>query len=335
MFNHNLLPFSQHLTLNPLRAVTLVRVSTAQQAEDGRSGIDRQRAENARVVRDKGYLVIHEIELVDVSGTSSHQSPELQELIRMAERRELDVVVVSEMSRLIRPDLASFSFLEEFRRNSVIIDCGGNVHDFNNSSGFLSGSLQALIGGHERMVMLNRMIQSKEAARAAGRCPSADITLPLGLAYDRKIDRFRYTDDVQRVQEAFRLIDLGGLRNMSEVGRRTGIQPPTLRNLLRNKSYIGIREYTSVRDGSVKLLKANARQGDRPKIARKPEHIIRVRIFEPEEQAVSDECFARVQHALGQMRNHHARIQAGRAKGGNLLAGVGRCGSCGGCRPAR
>lgn len=331
MYNGNLAAALQSPLESSLRAVTLVRVSTADQASEDKAGMDRQRVETARIVRDKGYRVVHSVELVDVSGTATAFAPEIQELLLMAGRREIDVIVVAEMSRLIRPDdLSNLALLDQFRRNGVVIDAGGTVHDVDDPSGFLAGGLQALIGGFERKQLLQKIARSKESARAAGRNPSGDITLPLGLSYDRKNSAYYYNDDISKVQEAFRLIDGdSGLRNVSEVARRTGIEPATLKNILRNKSYIGIREYTQKRDLSVKVMKAGARQGDRPKVARRPEEIIRVRIIPPDKQAISDEQFERVQQILAGLKEFHARIQSVREKGGNLLAGTGRCGCCG------
>jgi DNA invertase Pin-like site-specific DNA recombinase len=331
VFNSDLLAASPNSMPMPLRAVTLVRVSTADQATEGKAGLDRQREANRRTVQDKGYRVVHQVELVDVSGTATVFAPEIQELLMMAGRREIDVIVVSEMSRLVRPDdLSNLALLDQFRRNGVVIDAGGTVHDVDDPFGFLAGGIQALIGGFERKTMLSKIQRSKESARAAGRNPSADITLPLGLSYDRKASTYNYNDEVSKVQEAFRLIDGdSGLRNISEIARRVGIEPATLKNLLRNKVFIGVREYTHKRDISVKVMKAGARQGDRPKVARKPEEIIRVRIIPPEKQAVSDEQFGRVQQILAGLKEFNARIQSLKAKGGNLLAGTGRCGCCG------
>ena len=331
IFNGGLTAALKSPVESSLRAVTLVRVSTADQAAEDRAGMDRQRVETARIVRDKGYHVVHSVELIDVSGTATAFAPEIQELLQMASRREIDVIVVAEMSRLIRPDdLSNLALLDQFRRNGVVIDAGGTVHDVEDPSGFLAGGLQALIGGFERKQLLQKIARSKESARAAGRNPSADITLPLGLSYDRKTSTYHYNDEISKVQEAFRLIDGDtGLRNISEIARRVGIESATLRNILRNKAYVGIREYTQKRDLSVKVMKAGARQGDRPKVSRRPEEIIRVRIIPPEKQAVSDDQFDRVQQILAGLKELHARIQSAREKGGNLLAGTGRCGCCG------
>lgn len=329
MFNGDLTVSAPKLMPGRLRAATLVRVSTAEQAVEGRSGLDRQRKSNAAVVAAKLYQVVLAIELIDVSGTASFTSPELKQLVAMVEAGLIDVVVVSEMSRIIRPDdLSSFASLDVFKRHGVLLDCGGTVHNLQSPEGFLAGGLMALLGGHERMAMLKKMMQSKEASRANGFFPSAPHTLPLGLHYDRAVNRFHYGPEIWKVQEAFRLIDEEGLRNLSEVGRRIGVPPRTLKNLLSNKSYIGIREYTEMRDQSRKITKADGRQGDRPKIRRSPENIISVRVITPEEQAVSDERFERVQKFLEEMADRHARDIAPH-KGCNLLTSNGFCGCCG------
>lgn len=311
------------------RAAVIIRVSTAEQASEGRNGLERQRREAERIVRAKNYEVIETVEIIDVSGASVLLAPEIQNLIKRVENHDIQVVVCSEMSRLIRPDdLTSFAFLDVFKRNNVCIDCGGTSHDLSSPEGFLAGGIQALLGGHERMMMLRKMIQSKEASRAAGHCPSSNITLPHGLIYDRTANVFRYSEEVWQMQEAFRLIDEEGLRNLCEIARRVGMHHRTVRNLLSNKSYIGIREYISVRDQSSKVTKAGGRQGDRPKILREPDKVIRARIIPVEAQAVTDDRFERVQKVLVEIADRHARVVAP-GKGCNLLTSLGYCGRCG------
>lgn len=331
MFNSDLQAASNSPSVAPLRAVTLVRVSTADQAQEGKAGMARQREANARVVRSKGYHLLDEVEIVDVSGTATFLCPEIQSLIRMAEAGKFDILVISEMSRLIRPNaLGDLVLLDNFQSNGVKIDAGGTVLCVDKASDFLTNGIQLIVSGFERKAMLQKVMASKEAARAAGRNPGSDITLPLGLSYDRENRKYYYDSSIDKVKEAFAMIDGDtGLRNISEVGRRVGIEAATLRNILRNKSYIGIREYTQKRDLSTKKLKPGARQGDRPKVARLPEEVIRVRIIPPEAQAVSDEQFERVQLILDSLKESYARIKSERSTGGNLIAGVGRCGCCG------
>ena len=311
-----------------LRAVTLVRVSTSEQAAEGRSGPERQRLSNEAVIKATGYDVVEAIEIIDVSGTNSFDCSEMRRLVYMIETRQVDVVVVSEMSRIFRPDsLESFGSLDVFKRNGVLLNCGGTIHDMASPEGFLSSGIMSLLGGYERLSMLRKMLQSKEASRANGFCPSAAITLPLGLEYNRSTNLFRYGPEIWKIQEAFRLVDEEGIRNFSEIGRRVCIHHRTLKNLLGNPYVIGIRSYTKMRDPNRKGVKAGGRQGDRPKISRPPEQVISVRIIPPEQQAVADDRFERVQLFLAEMADRHVRFVAP-FKGINLLTGIGFCGCC-------
>lgn len=310
-----------------LRCATWIRVSTAEQADH--SGIDRQKATVARVVESKGYEVVHEVELIDVSGTAVMYSPEAQVVMELIEKGAIDVIVASEMSRLLRPDdLTSFGFLDACKQGGVLVDTGGTVHDLESPEGFLSGGILGLLAGHERMAMKRRMLASKEALRARGRHPGSEITLPTGITYDRKEERYAYTGDIVKIVEAFRLIDEEGIRNLSEVARKTGLGRASMRGLLQNPLYRGERVYDQFRDQTKKVVGRFGRQKDKPKVKRPPEKVIRVRVFSPEEQAVSDERWHRVQLVLASIRNNHEVFVAERWTG-NLLAGVGRCGYCG------
>ncbi|WP_341408088.1 recombinase family protein [Luteolibacter soli] len=305
-----------------------MRVSTSEQAEDGRAGLLRQREEVARVIQSKGYALAHQIELVDVSGTATLFAPEVQDLLVRIERKELDVVVTSEMSRLLRPDdLSSFSLLETCKQNGVIIDVGGSAQDLNSPEGFVLSGILALMSGSERMTMRKRLEASREAKRAAGLCPSPKITLPLGVEFLRgNENRWIYTSDVAPVIEAFRIVDEEGVRNLTEIGRRTGLHPRNVRYLLANTIYKGIRSITKMRS-SEKAIGPTGRQKDRKKIERPEHRCLFVRVFRSEDQAVSDERFDRVQRVLESIRESHTVVVHERHRG-SMLTGVGFCGLC-------
>ncbi len=251
------------------------------------------------------------------------------ELISMIEAGRVDVVVCSEMSRIFRPDdLASFGSLDVFRRHGCLLNCGGAVSDLTSPEGYLSSGLLGLLGGFDRMQLVRRIKQSKEALRINGFHPNGAHLLPLGLHYDKAAKKFYYGPEVWKVQEAFRLVDEEGLRNISEIGRRIGVYHRTVRNLLCNTSYCGIRSYLTISDPTRKIVKPGGRQGYRPSIARAPDQAIRVRILSSGEQAVSDERFARVQQVLSEISDRHARHIAAHYSL-NLLTSCGFCGYCG------
>ncbi|MCW1913071.1 recombinase family protein [Luteolibacter sp. GHJ8] len=310
------------------RACSFVRVSTQEQAEDGRAGLLRQREEVARVIRSKGYELVHQIELIDVSGTATLHAPEVQDLLVRIERKELDVVVTAEMSRLLRPDdLSSFSLLQTCKQNGVLIDVGGSAQDLNSPEGFVLSGILALMSGSERMTMRRRLEASREAKRAAGLCPSPRITLPTGVEFLRgNENRWIYTTDVAPVVEAFRIVDEEGVRNLSEVARRTGLHPRNVRHLLANTIYKGIRSITKMRSNE-KSVRPDGRQKDKRKIPRPSDRCLYVRVFSPEDQAVSDARFDRVQRVLASIKEAHEIFVEERHRG-SMLSGVGRCACC-------
>lgn len=310
----------------PLRAVVWLRVSTEEQSEG--AGLPRQRESARRVAEAKGYEVVEIIEVIDVSGTSTTLAPEMQRLVQMAESGQVDVVIVSEMSRLLRPDdLSSLAILDSFKRAGVLIDVGGSVVDFASPEGFLTGGIQAILGGHERMQMLRKMMQSKEERRRMGKCPGSAITLPTGIGYDRKKEEWHTTDQLWPIQEAFRLLHEGQVGSILEAARAVGVNDRTLANQLRNPIYKGIRVIDTRRDLSVKCVKADGRQGDRPKMKRAPDDVIRVRVFPEGSEPVDPMVWDSVNKLLDQISMAY-KLKVEQNAGIHLLSGLGRCGYC-------
>ena len=263
--------------------------------------------------------------MVDVSGASVALAPEFQRLLQLIESGEVQAVVVSELSRLARPDsLESLGIFDVFARNGCLIVADGQPIDFSNPEGFLTGGIQALIAGHFRMNLLRTIHASKEAGRAKGWHVSSYKALPLGVAWDKGTRRFFYNEHIHRVIEAFRLADEEHL-SMAAIGKRTGVQSSNIRGILENEIYLGWRVYREKRDLTIKRPGPNGRQGWRPKTARAPHEVIRIRVIE--QGAVSPERFARVQAALAEVRRNHASSNTVRHP--NLCTIIGRCGYCG------
>jgi hypothetical protein len=78
---------------------------------------------------------------------------------------------------------------------------------------------------------------------------------------------------------------------------------------------------------SERSIRPDGRQKDKRKIPRPPERCLYVRVFSPEEQAVSDERFDRVQRILASIRESH-EVFVHERHHGSMLAGVGFCGLC-------
>ena len=305
------------------RVIAFLRVSTEEQATDDHAGLDRQRDAIKRTVAAHDLDVVQELELVDVSGANVLLSPVFQQMLRAVENHEVDGVVVADQDRFIRADnLQSLAVLDILKSAKAKLYTSGQVHDYSTDEGILFSHISAILGGHELRTIKKRTQGAKEVKRKAGECPSAAITLPLGVAYDRKEKHWHYTDDLGAVVEAFRLIDEDGNTNLSNVGKMVGIQNRTLSNLLKNPIYTGWRVYDKKR-GDEKYHKADAKQADRKKVVR--DEPIRVKVIDP--PAVSQERFDRVQQILDEKNSKWRRQRV--ATEINLGTGIAVCAHCG------
>lgn len=307
------------------KVVALIRVSTKEQAQDDRAGIARQRDVILRTIQAKNLNCIRMFEVNDVSGTNVKHCPEVQEILRLVGSGLVSGVVVADLDRLLRPDnFSGFSLLQVFQDTGAVLYCGDSELRLASKDGFLVGGIRAAVAGFELQLIKERMQGAKEQKRRQGKCPSAAITLPQGVVYDRNTERFSYTTEVAPVVEAFRLVDEEGIANYTELERRTGIHHRTLHNLLRNPIYVGIRRY-SMKRGKEKYSSKDGRQSERKKVFRSQAEIIQVKVID--QPAVSQERFDRVQLCLGDLKTTWRNKRSSSSV--NLAVGVGRCGYCG------
>lgn len=306
------------------KVIALLRVSTEEQAADDRAGLDRQQSVIDRTVVAHNLDVIRTVTLIDVSGNNVLLNPDYQSILRAIETHEVDGVVASDQDRFVRADdLASLTALDVLKKAKAKLYTGGTVHDYTTNAGIFQSHISAIVAGLELRTIKERMQGGKEEKRKAGKCPGSKITLPRGVEYDRKAEKWSYDDkEVAAVQEAFRLIDEEGETNISEVARSVGIHYRTLHNLLRNPIYCGWKVYDKKR-GDEKYYRADGKQTDRKKVAR--DEPIRVKVID--EPAVSQERFDRVQKLVESKSTKWRRQRI--AAEINLGTGIAVCGHCG------
>jgi len=302
------------------RVVGLIRVSTAEQASDTRGGIPRQKAIIEETVRRKGLNCVRIFELIDVSGTQVLTSPLMNELLQLIATKQVCGVIVSDLDRLFRPaDPADFAILQFFKDAGATIYSGECEYDLSKKESTLFTLIRSAVSGFELSLLRDRQQGAKEAKRRSGKCPSSKVTLPQGIAYDRKSEKYVYTDKIHDVVEMFRLFDEEGLHNYSELGRRFGLSSITVRNTLRNPIYTGWRVIDQ-RHGE-RIVSRTGRTY-RKKVARGPDEVISVKVFD--QPAVPLEMYQRVQRCMDTIvLNHHSARQKEEAF--NLGAGIGRC----------
>jgi len=294
-----------------LRAVELIRVSTDAQAGADRASIPSQREINRRTARIHGLSIVRSVEIADVSGTAVLKSPEMIGLLEFIKDPEIHGVVAREFSRLMRPeDYSDYYILQVFAETKTLLYLDGSPPiDFSSKMGRVFGVMQAAFAGAQRVEFLESGWNSKELKRKAGEFPQSPICLPFGVHYDRAKgkDGWQWTVESERVREAFRLL-LAGVESYVEIGRRVDIDPYSLRVMLRNPIYTGWRVIDKRRDPSPsgKYLTRNGRQGERKKILRAPEDVIRIKVLEP---LVSEKNFARAQQIMDFKKSRHWRVQ--------------------------
>lgn len=291
------------------RCLELLRVSTVGQADDSHASIPSQKVINRRTADQYGLTIVRSIEMAGVSGTAVLLAPEMQEMIRLMADPEIHGVVAREFSRLMRPEnYADYALLQVFVDSATVLYLPDGPIDFASNDGRLIGTLKASIAGNVRREMLKAAWESREVKRRKGELAQSRICLPFGV--DNSKDQWWYTADAERVKEAFRLV-LSGETSYFEIGKKVGISAQSLTYMLKNPIYMGWRIIDKKRDMTAagKYPTKGGRQGDRRKIKRNPDEVIRVQVIS--DPLVSESDFNLVQNILGMKKAFHWRTAPG------------------------
>lgn len=313
------------------RVIELIRVSTEGQAGDDRASIPSQRVINRRTESNYGLKIVHSIEISDVSGTAVLKCPEVLEMLELIKDPEIHGVVAREFSRLMRPeDFSDYYILQVFADTKTILYLPEGPIDFSNKMGRVYGVMQAAWAGAQRIEFLENGWNAKEEKRKHGGFAQSTICLPFGVAFDPSVGKYgkwSYTPDAERVREAFRLFT-SGETSYTAIGRRLGIEPYNVKVFLKNPIYTGTRVIDQKRDPSPagKYPTLNGTQGDRRKIQRAPEDVIRVKVLDP---LISESKFRQAQNLMELKRKNSWRAKEG-FEHRFIYNGFLLCGSCGG-----
>ena len=288
------------------KVIELIRVSTEGQAAADKASIPAQRAANRRTSATYGLEICKSYEISDVSGAAVLHAPEIREMIELMRSPDIHGVVTKEFSRLMRPEnFDDYQLLQHFADTKTILYLPEGPIDLGSKMGRLMGGMRALFAGVEREEIRERVWGAKEAKRRQGENPQSEITLPYGVGYKRNLG-WSYTPSAEKVREAFRLL-LAGDISYNDIGRRTGIASSAVRIILRNPIYTGWRIIDMKRDLSPSATKhkRDGRQGDRPKIRRAPDEIIRIKVID--DGLISPADFAQAQRIMDRKKKHHWR----------------------------
>jgi site-specific DNA recombinase len=295
------------------KAVGLIRLSTAEQATEGRAGIDRQRNDIEVAARVHGIEVVRVVEVIE-SGTKVRGQADFQQIFRELKSGAVDGVVCSNLDRLVRPDcFEDFGVFDHFRANRKKIWTPAEMVDPSTQGGFLMSGFRGLLAGLERQLIVARTTAGKEALRVRGWHPNGDQLLPRGVACERIKEgkrtigvRWSYTEpDASRVRRAFQLLLAGESYDciaQTVGGNWTG---KGLRGTMLNTIWYGVRTFPPNAD----------REGE-----------LERRVIPEPEALVSRETWEKTREIiLGRKQAWGARKRTPRF----LAAGLLRCSRCG------
>lgn len=292
------------------RLIGVIRVSTDEQAQDGRAGLDRQEA-TVRGIAERYGAALDLVRIEGVSGTDVIRSREWREQVQPHLGKAGVAIAVDAIDRLCRVDRFDFAVLQAVYDSRTLIYTPSGASDARDMQGYLTLGMGALFGGIERMQILRRQQDAKEVKRRRGEWVGPLSSLPIGTTYDRARRRWGLSDDAARVRLAFEIVDGGGA--LREATRRAGF--PTLtttKTILRNPIYSGWLVFDRERDMADSRVDGDGRKRDRRKVPRAPERVIRVQVYGLEGQAepvVPLDVFERVQVVLASKRASMRKVQ--------------------------
>jgi DNA invertase Pin-like site-specific DNA recombinase len=238
--------------------IALIRVSTPEQAQDDKAGIDRQRTANRETALRNGLHIRREVVAIDVSGRHVLQDPQFQGIFAELSDPTLAGVVVAEQSRLIRPEnYGDVAIFDLFANNKKLIYTPSETVDPTNSAGRMSLTLRAMMSREELTTLRERMNGGKQEKRERGQHPGGPQALPRTVRYVReradaekkgsqKVTGWRWELvplEADRIRRAFELLIAGDSYELIAEKIGGGWTGVGLSACLKNPIHIGIRRY--------------------------------------------------------------------------------------------
>jgi DNA invertase Pin-like site-specific DNA recombinase len=301
------------------KVLSLIRVSSTDQAADDRTGIERQQEDiNIHCALHK-LVSVRTFSLQGISGAYVLRSPQFQEMLTLL-REDTTIIglVFASLDRFFRPkNLSSYQVFSAFESNGKHLFCDLGELKPDDEQDQMRIMIWGQMAGMERTRIRDRMMRGKGFKRLDPH--SKTDPLPKGVEFipptKDGTGRFEYTEASERVKDAFkRLLKGESLQSISEelqFGSATA-----LRITLKSQWWIGIkasmkyRKYEKDRKTREDGTLADGIKEDRPVPIRVPTNLA-VRPL------VSQSDFDTAQSLL---TNNHKTWTQRKSRGNNFLA---------------
>ncbi len=239
-----------------LKGIGLIRLSTQEQAEEGRAGIDRQKNDIQVAARMHGVTLIRVVEVIE-SGTKVRGQKDFQQIWRELESGAADGIVCSHLDRVTRPNsFEDYGIFQVFRANRRRIWTPAGAVEPWTQSGFMQCSMQGMFAGMERQLIVARTTAAKEVLRLRGWHPNGDQLLPRGVGCERikegrKTVGFRWfyqEPDASLVRRAYELLLTGQSYNAIAETIGHGWTGNGIRGAMLNSIWYGVRTFPPTAD---------------------------------------------------------------------------------------
>lgn len=329
-----------------IKAIGVIRVSTARQADQDHFGVPAQQAAITELGRQYDLDIVETVSYNDVSGADVMYAPEMRRVLQLIARPDVGAVVAKEFSRLVRPGFEDYPLLQKFVEAHITLYLPSGPVDLSNEHGRFFATIQAAMASLELHTIKTRMMSGREESRKRGYCAAGGRTLPTGFLWDVKTKKYSHDPDyLPNVLEAFRMVDEGETSFQHIINKLrlylrpdNGVPklatPSCLRRLLQNRMYIGERVIDKKFDMSVpkeKLLyvgkDGRLHRRNRPTIPREPNEIIIREVMPP---VVNRDRFERVQAILkAKSDKRHQSHTLHQNRETFIYRGLLFCGECG------
>jgi DNA invertase Pin-like site-specific DNA recombinase len=278
------------------KVISLIRVSSEQQAADDRTGIQRQLEDIGIHCRSHNLEIIKEYRLDGISGAYVQHSPSFQEMLSKLSEPSIAGIVFASIDRFFRPEgLSAYQVFAPFENTGKRLFCDLGALDPKNQQDQMKIVLWGQMAGMERTRIRDRMVRGKEFKRLDPN--SKTDTLPNGVVLEG--GKFRYTDQSERVKQAFYRVLKGD--TLTLITKELGFTSQTaLRATLRSYWWIGVKATTKRRVERKPMV--DVRLSDGKKIER--ENPIFVKTNLAETPLIPEAIFERIQDVLNQNTRH-------------------------------